>query len=84
MKWIDCKQKLPQKNQVVIVAHWMNGGGLFAEEVKGWHSWIALYSDGWKRADGLSEDKVFHGNVKFWQTWPAPPVAPPITQKEEK
>lgn len=76
-EWIDCKQELPAKDKVVLIAHWIEGnGGLFARELKGWYVWFAKYNDGWKRADGLSGDPIFHANVKCWKAMPEPPASP--------
>lgn len=73
-EWISVDQELPPKNETVLVAHWIEGCGLFTRELKGWHVWFAMYNEGWKRTDGFSEDKIFHANVKFWQPLPAPPT----------
>jgi hypothetical protein len=82
-EWVKCSDRLPEDDKPVLISHVVKGGGVLLRDINGDFVWFARYDgERWKRADGFSDDKLFHGEVTHWMPLPAPPSA--STQGESK
>ncbi len=77
-QWISVKDKLPDEGESVIVAHLWEGKGSLSPP-RTHFVWFAKRGCAeatirWERADGLSADYKFYGNVTHWMPLPNPPT----------
>lgn len=73
-EWISVEDRMPERGEVVLIAHYFHIDGILGRNANGNHVWFAKWDGGcWKRADHSSDDPVFHGNVKYWQPMPTAP-----------
>lgn len=79
-EWIECQQDQPRENGRYLVQCSYTGKDV---QIFDWHRYDRRGRDGRWHCSWISGEDITPQVIR-WQPLPAPPVAPPITQKEEK